>query len=82
MQLRSMVRLTLTQRAWRALGALYVMCSAALALAEGGGGGAIDGNGGSGPEPGALALFGVAAGVGLLLKRRPVRGEGQAKERS
>ena len=70
MQLRSMVRLTPTQHAWRALGALCVTCSAALALAEGGGGGAIDGNGGSGPEPGALALFGFAAGVGLLFKRR------------
>jgi len=54
----------------RAVLVAYVLIPAALAFAEGGGGGAIDGKGGSGPEPSSLALLGVATGVGLLISKR------------
>ena len=63
----------------RALWVSYVLLPTAVAFAEGGGGGAIDGKGGSGPEPTSLALLGVATGVGLLISKRR-RGATSAQE--
>jgi len=63
----------------RAVWALCLISQATMAFAEGGGGGAIDGKGGSGPEPTSLALLGVATGIGLLIAKR--RGAGEGEER-
>lgn len=73
MQTRSTPHFSLSTIVTYVLVLACISLYATLSFAEGGGGGAIDGKGGSGPEPTALALLGVATGVGLLISRRRIQ---------
>jgi len=53
-----------------AFGLGLTLLHTSLAFAEGAGGGALGGKGGSGPEPGAMALLAMATGVGAIVARK------------
>lgn len=75
MQTQETLSAALVHLKWLASLAALVTLPVSLAFAEGGGGGAIDGQGGSGPEPSALMLLGVATGVGALIALRRKGGD-------
>ena len=70
MKLLNTTRLTRAHLSSVTFGLGLTLLHASLAFAEGAGGGALGGKGGSGPEPGAMALLAMATGVGALVARK------------